>query len=342
MLEKLKKTAVVVILTLLIWTGAYLAQEEDIPIIATLDILSSRSLLVTFVGQQRPIEIELELKGPGGKVRQLEKMLRSDDPDKKEKFDFYFDVEEDGKAEPGKQFIDVLQLLKKSAKIRDYNLTVISCKPSIVDIEVEKLVKRTLTIQCIDKDTRAELVAKNITPSPTVEMYVRESWTDADLKAKVVLTPEQIVKAKNDYITMKPFIELAPGEQPRYAADFHKIILSSTILPTTSLQPSIGYICSENILEKYDIELLNEKDLTTVMSFRATREAEEEYRKTTWHLVIRVNETEPGEVVTVPVIYNFPQQYVRNGEIEPIDPDSAPKAKFKLVPRILPPGQPTE
>lgn len=341
MLEKSKKTAVVIILTLLIWTGAYLAQEEEIPIIATLDILSSRSLLVTFVGRQRPIEIELELKGPGGKVRQLEKMLQSDDPDKKEKFDFYFDVEEDGKAEPGKQFIDVLLLLKKSAKIRDYNLTIISCKPSIVDIEVEKLVKRTLTIQCIDNDTGAELVAKNITPLPTVEMYVRKSWPEAELKAKVVLTPEQIIKAKNDYITMKPFIVLADGEQPRYA-DYHNIILPSTILPTTSLQPSIGYICSEDIWKRYDIELLNENDLTTSTNFRATEEAREEYKKTWPHLLIPISKIEPGKIVTVPVIYNFPQQYVRNGEIELIDPDSAPKAKFKLIQKISQPGQPTE
>ena len=73
---------------------------------------------------------------------------------------------------------------------------------------------------------------------------------------------------------MKPFIVLADGEQPRYA-DYHNIILPSTILPTTSLQPSIGYICSKNILEKYDIKLLNEKELTTVMRIRATREADE-------------------------------------------------------------------
>ena len=280
MLDKLKKTAVVLILTLLIWMGSYLALEKDITRTATLDILSSRSLLVTFVNDERPVEIAVTLKGPAAKITQLEKMLQSDDPDKKEKFDFYFDAEEDGKAEPGRQFIDVPELLRKTAKIRNYNLTIESCEPSIIEIAVEKLVKKTLTIQCIDKETGAELVAKNITPSPTVEMYVRRSWTDADLKAKVVLTPEQIVKAKNDYITMKPFIVLADGEQPRYA-DYHNIILPSTILPTTSLQPSIGYICSENILEKYDIKLLNEKELTTEMSFRATSEAEEEYRKTT-------------------------------------------------------------
>jgi hypothetical protein len=341
MLEKLKKTAVVLILTLLIWTGAYLALERDITRTATLDILSSRPLLVTFINAERPVEITLKLKGPAAKITQLEKMLQSDDPDKKEKFEFYFDAEEDGKAEPGRQFIDVPKLLRKTAKIRNYNLTIESCKPSIIEIAVEKLVKKTLTIQCIDKETGAELVAKNITPSPTVEMYVRKSWTDADLKAKVVLTPEQIVNAKNDYITMKPFIVLADGEQPRYA-DYHNIILPSTILPTTSLQPSIGYICSENIWEKYDIKLLNEKELTTVMSFRATREAEEEYRKTTWHLVIPVTETEPGKVVTVPVIYNFPQQYVRNGEIELAEPDKVEKAKFKLVPKISQSGRPTE
>ena len=339
MFEKLKKTAVVVILTLLIWTGAYLTLEEEITRPATLDILFSRSLLVTFVNAERPVEIALTLKGPAAKIRQLEKMLQSDDPDKKEKFDFYFDAQEEGKADPGKQFIDVLQLLRKTAKIRNYNLTLESCEPPIVEIVVEKLVKRTLTIQCIDKDTGAKLVAKNITPSPTVDMYVRKSWPETDLKAKVVLTPEQIVKAKDDYITIKPFIVLADGEQPRYA-DYHNITLPSTTLPPRSLQPSIGYICNENILKRYDIELLNEKDLTTSTKFRATAEAWEEYEKTRPHLLIPISEIEPDKPVAV--IYNFPQQYVRNGEIELAEPDKAEKAKFKLVPKISQPGQPTK
>jgi hypothetical protein len=339
MLEKLKKTAAVLILTLLIWMGSYLALEKDITKTATLDILSSRSLLVTFVNAERPVEITLKLKGPAAKITQLEKMLQSDDPDKKEKFDFYFDAEEDGKAEPGKHFIDVPKLLRKTARIRNYNLTIESCKPSIVEINVEKLVKKTLTVQCIDKDTGAKLVAKNITPSPTVEMYVRDSWTDADLKAKVVLSPEQIVKAKQTYVTIQPFIELAPGEQPRYA-DYHNITLPSTTLPPQSLQPSIGYICSENILKKYDIELLNEKDLTTATNFRATAEAWEEYKKTRPQLLIPISEIEPGKPVEV--IYNFPPQYVRNGEIELAEPDKVEKAKFKLVQKILQPGQPAE
>ena len=118
MLEKLKKTAAVLILTLLIWMGSYLALEKDITKTATLDILSSRSLLVTFVNAERPVEIALKLKGPAAKITQLEKMLQSDDPDKKEKFDFYFDAEEDGKAEPGKHFIDVPKLLRKTARDR--------------------------------------------------------------------------------------------------------------------------------------------------------------------------------------------------------------------------------
>jgi len=66
MFEKFKKTAVVVILTLLIWTGSYLALEQNITRTATLDILSRPSLLVTFVNAERPIEIELTLKGPAG------------------------------------------------------------------------------------------------------------------------------------------------------------------------------------------------------------------------------------------------------------------------------------
>jgi len=330
--EKFKKTAVVVILTLLIWTGSYLALEQKITRTATLDISSSMGLLVTFIDAERPIEVELTLKGPAAKITQFKKMLQSDNPDEKEKLDFFFDPEEYGEAETGRHFIDVPELLRKTAKIRKYNLAIESCKPSIVEIKVEKLVKKTLAIQCIDGVSHVEIIPKNITPSPTVQMYVKDSWLADDLKAKVILTPEQIVKAKQSYVPMKPFIVLAPGEQPRYA-DYHNIFLPSTSLPVWSLQPSIGYTDTKNIREKYNIELLNEKELTSTTSFRATEQAWKEYKeKTTPHLLISISETDPGEIATVPVTYNFPQQYLRNGEIELADPDSAPKAKFKLVP----------
>jgi len=230
MFEKFKKTAVVVILTLLIWTGSYLALEQNITRTATLDILSRPSLLVTFVNAERPIEIELTLKGPAAKISQLKRMLQSDNLDEKEKLDFFFDAGEGSKAEPGRHFIDVPELLRKTAKIRNYNLTIESCEPSIVEIKVEKLVKRTLTIQCLDWDSGVELVPKEITPSPTVEMYVKDSWLANDLKAKVILTPEQIVQARSDHVSMQPFIVLEPGEQPVYA-DYHKIKLPSTALP---------------------------------------------------------------------------------------------------------------
>ena len=334
MFEKLKKTAVVVILTLLIWTGSYLALEQDITRTATLDILPSRPLLVTFVNAERPVEIELTLKGPAAKITQLQKMLQSDDPEEREKFDFYFDAEEEGKTEPGRYVINIPELLGKTAKLRNYSLTIPaeSCKPETVEIEVEKLVKKTLTIQCLDNDSGVELISEKITPSPTVEMYVKASWPDDDLKAKVLLTPEQIVQARQSYVTIQPFIVLSAGEQPRYA-DYHNITLPSTSLPVWSFQPSIGYIRSKNTREKYDIELLNEKELTSTTSFRATDEAWKEYKeKTTPHLLISISKPESGEIAAVPVIYNFPQQYVRKGEIELADPDSAPKAKFKLIP----------
>jgi len=341
MLEKFKKTAVVAILTLLIWTGSYLALEQNITRIATLDILSSPSLLVTFVNAERPIEIELTLKGPAAKISQLKKMLQSDNPDEKEKLDFFFDAGEDSKAETGRHFIDVPELLRKTAKIRNYNLTIESCDPSIVEIKVEKLVLETLTIQCLDRESGVELVPKEITPSPTVEMYVKESWLADDLKAKVILTPEQIVQARNDYVPVQPFIVLEPKGQPIYA-DYHNIKLPSTSLPVWSFQPSIGYIDTKNTREKYNIELLNEKELTSTTSFRATEQAWKEYKeKTTPHLLISISEPESGQIATVPVIYNFPQQYHRNGEIELAEPDKMPKAKFKLVP-IAQPAQPIQ
>jgi len=341
MIEKLKKAAVVLILTLLIWTGSYLALEQKITRTATLDILSSRPLLVTFIGTERPIEIELTLKGPAAKIAQLKKMLQSDNPDEKEKFDFYFDAEEEGKAKPGRYLINVPELLKKNTKIRSYNLSIESCKPETVEIEVEKLVKKILAIQCLDGISHIEIIPDNITPSPTVEMYVKADWPAEALKAKVFLTPEQIAKARHDYVTIQPFIELAPGESPRYA-DYHNVILPSTALPDRSLQPSIGYICTKNIREKYNIELINENELTSTTSFRATERAWKEYtEKTTPHLLIPISENESGEITTVSVIYNFPQQYLRNGEIELIDSDSAPKAKFKLTP-IAQPAVPTQ
>jgi len=81
MFDKIKKIAVVIFLTLLIWAWAYLALEEEIIQTATLDIAppAGPDLLVSFdpdfIGT--PVSLELRLKGSAAKVAELKRGIES-------------------------------------------------------------------------------------------------------------------------------------------------------------------------------------------------------------------------------------------------------------------------
>lgn len=326
MYEKTKKIGVVVFLTILIWAWAYLALEQPTSQPGTLNVSAIRQdVLVTFVDREAPVNLELELKGPAAKVDELLQRLHASDNDKeKERLDFYFTAEKKNNQWPTS--INVLELVKTSEKIKNLNLTVISCEPQLVKIKVEEMSSQWLTIQCLDEDGRI-ITHKTIDP-PNVEMFVPRGFKDT---AKVSLTGEQIEEARKSSTTVKPYIKLR-GKR-KFSNVSVKVELSSTEEPLSDspIQPMIGFLFSKKLQGKFTVKLLNEKDLIT-MTISATQDALEAYKKTPNQILIEVrdrDEYDTGEILRL-VTYNFPQEYVRKNEIKLLsDPQ---QARFKLVP----------
>lgn len=341
MFDKIKKIAVVIFLTLLIWAWAYLALEEEVIQTATLDIAppASPDLLVSF-DIDTPVSLELRLKGSAAKVAELKRKLRADDtvPDK-ERLDFYYDAVTEKQAEPGTHTLEVQPFLNSTTKMRSLGLTVEYCKVKGIEsraigVTVEKLVEKWLTVQCFD-ETDAILEHETIDPA-RVKMFVRAGYNS---EAKVTLTRQQIAKAREYPIVGTPYVELT-GETGRFAPIRVKIELppAEVSLQDRPLQPTIGFIFSKNLQGKYSIELLNENELTETTQFRATDKAWAVYKdKTPYQVLVEVRDgDEATEGVSREVVYNFPVEFVEKGEIRLNE--SHRQAKFKLVPVPPEPG----
>jgi len=266
MIDKMKRIGVVIFLTLLIWAWAYLALEEETAQTATLEISQTSPDLFVSFGIDTPVTMELKLKGSAAKVAESKRKLNAQDTDpEKERLDFYYDAVTEKQAEPGTHTLEVLSFLNSSTKMKNLGLTVESCKvkgieSGAIGVTVEKLVEKWLTVQCFD-ETGAILEHETIDPA-RVKMFVRQEYNS---EAKVTLTKQQITKAREYQIVVTPYVELAPGTQ-RFAPTRVKIKLppAEVSLQDRPLQPTIGFIFSENLQGKYSIELLNENELSLI------------------------------------------------------------------------------
>jgi hypothetical protein len=344
MIDKIKKIAVVIFLTLLIWAWAYLALEEEFNQTATLTVSQTSPDLFVSFDVDTPVTMELKLKGSAAKVAESKRKLNARDTDpEKERLDFYYDAATEKQAQPGTYTLEVLSFLNSSTKMRNLGLAVESCKieereVATIAVKVEKLVEKWLTVQCFD-ETGAILEHENIDPA-RVKMFVRQDYNS---EAKVTLTEQQIKKAREYSVYLPPYVELAPGTQ-RHAPTRVTIELPppEVSLQDRPLQPTIGYIFSKNLKDKYSIKLLNESELTETTQFRATDVAWAVYKdKTPYQVLVEVRDgDEATEEVSREVVYNFPVEFVEKDQIRLNEPRR--QAKFKLVPVPPEPGPPSE
>jgi len=334
MREQIKKLIVVISLTLLIWSGAYLADEEVTTQTVTLDIstTTSNKILVTFEGVEMPLTYELDLKGPAAKVAELRTKLLSDNPKEKERLNFIWNVEHEKKTDLKQYSLNVVEFIKNSDKMETLRLSVeppkIKIKP--IDVKIEKLVKKTLMIQVRDEDGVA-LKAKTIEPAETIEMFVHSDWFDDKLKAYVTLTGPQVLKARRGYVSGVPYVKLNNGtirEAPR---------CNITLPPTAQALANkpqylrIGYIGSKELLGKYEVKLLNEDEFTRKTDIMATDKAHAAFDKIQYQVLVEIHDNDIAkEKIEREVIYNFPPEYVKSNEIELNEEHRI--AKFKLVP----------
>ena len=336
MISRIKKLAVVIFLSILIWAYAYMAQEETISRMATLDVGGGiRSDLQVTFDKPTPITLNLTLKGPASKVAVLKRRLLAADTDQeRERLDFLYDPETEHSL-PGTYTLNIIDYLQAGEKMRGLGLRVITCDVQTIQITISQLVGKPLAIQCVDP-TGKILQPETLEPA-TVAMFVRKEY---DGPATVTLTSQQVELARKSVLRLRPYVTL--GNQQVYAKNPVSVKLPATeiLLQSRPLQPRVGLLISRNLLGKYQVELLNENELTSVTTILATPEAFSEFEKTIYQVLVEVRDDDVTLATTEgtkrPVLYNFPPQSIRLGEIQ-LDP-TAPvrQAHFRLIPLPAP------
>ena len=166
------KIAICISLTVLIWVWADMAQDDEFTVYnATITVAKSNpNFWVSFDGYESSVPVEkIVLKGPASKIAEQEKRLKE-----VSRLEFDFDATQENMTEPGSYTLSMVSFLRKDKKIKRLCLTVESCKPEKLSVNVVKLVKKSLDVVCADEYQNI-IKTKTIDP-PKVDMLVPENW----------------------------------------------------------------------------------------------------------------------------------------------------------------------
>lgn len=324
----IKKILGVIFLTLLIWAWAFLSLETSQPWVAVLRVapVASSDYLITFgKGQEQIDKLQLTFKGAPTKISEMVQRYRN------ERMEFFYDPKEFGHERGGTFTMDLTDFIRRNPKVREYALTLESCMPDKMEVVVEKLVKKPLVVQCVD-ETGAIIKHETIEPSQ-IEIPVRQDFNGPAL---VMLTKPQMDRARKLPVEEKPYVEIVSGKR-QYAGEMVAITLPATEqLSTQPINPMVGYIISPTMLAQYKVELINESDFKTIRDIRGTEKAFEAYKKQRFQILIEVRDGDAAlpEIPPRPVIYNFPPEFVKSGQIEA--PATLLPGRIRLVPLVSP------
>ena len=359
MSDKIIKFLVVVCLTLLIWTWAFLSQEDEEPFSAVLEVspATDRSLWVTFwsggneLGQR--INLELEFKGTPAKIAELSRQTELASPENPQRnpLNYYYNPRDFGHTQTQFYQFDLLEFLQRNSHTKGLALTLESCSinqntVSRIEVQIEVLEKKQLTVECVDE---SGLPVKGVIAQPAqVEMYVRDTYIQP---AYVTLSARQIELAQQRPIRVRPYVEMGTDERRRAQQEVTITILKESVpLQPRAFQPlepprRIGYICSENLMGKYTVQMDEESvNKLRTINLRATNEAWEAYSRLRYPILIEIRDEDvqnlPGEIPPKEIIYNFPREFVAKQEIELGDPQPPKTAKIHLTPAAAPTESP--
>jgi len=338
MLKKIKygKILTVVFITVLIWVWADMVKTETHPVSgAAISAAESVSpnLWVTFADESSVSIDKMVLKGPTSKIDEIKRKLREGRPVLK----FFLDPEQTAMTEPGEYTLDVLDFLKKNDRIKRLGLTVESCQPQTIPVSISMLVRKSLRVRCVDED---EIPIKDAIAEPVqVDMFVPEDWEGEKRIATIRLTAREIDHARLMPIEKTPCIEL-PGGHRREIPITVNITMPSeeSQLADYLITATLGIAVSPTLQGKYKVEVTNLDAVMSAIPIRATPDAKRAYELQPYPpmtLYVFDDDKKTAGEQRREVIYNFPEEFVRSGEIklkgQPVE------ARFKLTP--LPAGQ---
>ncbi len=334
MVKKVKysKTFAVAFITVLIWVWADLALDEKLSV-SNLNINVAKStpagLWVSFNGESSVSIDKMVLKGPASKITDVRRKLN----DGSLVLEFFLDPEQtDAVSGPGEHTMNVLAFLRQSDQIKKLGLTIESCQPETILVNVIPLDKKLLTIKCID-DTQNIIKAADIEPKQ-LEAFVPKDWSGEKLTANVQMTRREIEQARLSAVEKTPFIKLAEG-QIRELQRTVKITMppeEDLLADYTITTARLRFSLSPNIQGKYKVVVDNLDEVIRTITIRATAEAKRAYEKMPYQVTLEIDDEDAAaaEPLRRTLIYNFPDEYLRKDDIrlnqQPVT------ARFKLIP----------
>ena len=338
MIRKIKfgKIAIVIFLTVLIWVWTDLDLDEvhTVPKVI-MRVAHSPELLVSFNGQPEASINNIELKGPAKRISEVRRGL----DDGTLPLDLTLNPEREGMITTGSNTLNVLDFLKRSDEIKELGgLTVEGCKPEIIEVNVVKLEKKLLDIECFN-ESGIPVTPKSVDPEK-VEMYVP---ADSRLKAQVLLTSRDIAQARQSVAVKTPYVELAPGQRRDASGQVNiKMSPEADSLNEYPIDATLGIQSGMNLVGEYKLEVDNYNELVSFVIF-ATPEAKDAYESKAFPITLNILDEdikEPTEdFLRRDVVYNFPEEFVRKNEIGlQGDPETAVFKLIRLSPAEAPPA----
>lgn len=333
---KYGKIAVVVFITILIWVWADLALDEELPVSnAAISVVNSDpKLWVSFNGSSLFSIEELIVKGPLRRITDLSKKIEEQGGLKLD-----FDAAKEKINKPDSYSLPLLPFLRKAAQIDDLGLKVESCKPEMLSVKVIGLVSRLLDVKCVDEDQNP--IDEAAVKPGQVKMLVPEDWGAEKRIAEVFLTPREIEQARVSPIEETPYVKLT-ASQIRQATKRVTITMPpepDRLTNYTIKAPTLNIALSPTLQGKYYVEVTNLADVLLPIAIMATPEAERAYRlqpfpqMTLYILDSDKPKDNKEEQLKREVVYNFPEEFVRKGEIKLNRQQKPPViARFKLIP----------
>jgi hypothetical protein len=330
---KFRKIAIVIFLTVLIWVWQDLALDEELPVPnAAITIANPTSNLWVSFKNKKSVSIDnIVLKGPASKIAEVSRKLN----DGSLEFNFSLNPEREGITTAGPRTLNVLDFIKRSDKIKELpGLSIESCEPEIIDVNVVELVEKQLDIEFFD-ESGAPLQVDSYEPAKVV-MFVPD---DRRMTARIQLTRTEIDQARLTPIQKTPYIVLA-ADQTRKAPKTQTVSIklppeADALREYPISGAKLGFSLSMNLLGDYDVEVTNYNDLAT-FPILATPEAKQAYENQPFQITLYILDEDakkgPEQEQTRRVVYNFPQESIRRNEIKLKNPLQPAEARFKLIP----------
>jgi hypothetical protein len=332
------KIIAVVVLTVLIWVWADMALDKEFSVynaVVSVAKATNPNLSVVFSDEsldpvQRVILRELVLKGPTSQIARVDKKIKEG-----EVLEFVFDVARERMDRPGSYSLDLLPFLQKDEELKQTGLSVESCDPNEISVNVTRLIEKSLEVVCFDEN-RNPVKTTSIDPSQ-VKMYVPAGW---DGPAEVKLTRGEIQQAALSPITKTPYIT-SPSGQNTLAATTVMIKTSpeqDMLADYTITNVTIKYCLSVNLQGKYKVEIENLPEVRGPVKIQATPEARQAYQDMSYHVRVEIDDRDVDSEEPVKrrrVTYNFPMEYVRGDKIKSVGQPA--EARFRLIPLAPPP-----